>query len=245
MKRLFATTVALALTVGSAGAQQEVIINGGFEAGTFAGWTAQVWPNSAGNVQVTSSTVGPYSGLTQIGPHAGTYYALTDMGGPGAYSVFQTFNILAPSSSATLSFALSVSNYAGTTIIGSNFDPFNSGANQYVSVDLFRGSLTDGFSTAVPLQNFFKDTYFGAPSPYIVYTFDVTQWLDQAGDYTIRFNEVDNQLFLNMAVDDVSLVNSSVPEPASIVLLATGLIGVFGVVRRRRSGNFGSRSLNA
>ena len=233
MKRLLATTVALALTVGSAGAQQE-IVNGGFETGTFAGWSTQTWPGANGNVQVTSSTVGPISGLAQIGPHSGTYYALTDMFGPGAYSIFQTFNIAGPSSSATLSFALSVSNHAGAPIIGPDFNPF-AGPNQYVSVDLFSGALTDGFSTAVPLQNFFKGTFPGQPSPYIVYTFDVTPWLNQAGDYTIRFAEVDNQSFLNMAVDDVSLMNSSVPEPASIVLLATGLIGVFGVAHRRRN----------
>lgn len=208
-----------------------MIQNGGFEVG-LSGWSPTVWPGSNGDVFTSTSTTTPLSGRDAIGPHSGARYALTDMTEAGAYEISQTFNLSAAATSAIFSFAMSIDNFAGAATIGSNFDPFN-GPNQYVSVDLFAGTPSS-FSTT-SLMNFYKGstTSFG-PNPYVLYTFDVTSLLNAAGNYTIRFAEVDNQGYHNMAVDDVSFVVVATPEPASVFLIGAGLVGIFGLGRCRR-----------
>jgi len=56
-----------------------------------------------------------------------------------------------------------------------------------------------------------------------------------AGTYSLRFAEVDNQLFFQHGVDDVSLDVSTVSEPATTALFAFGLVSIVGYPRRRRA----------
>lgn len=55
-----------------------------------------------------------------------------------------------------------------------------------------------------------------------------------AGANELRFHVTGDNTTDGLVVGNMDLTTSAIPEPASIVLLATGLIGVAGIVSRRR-----------
>ena len=234
--RTLGLALATAVITGTAGAQ-EMIVNGGFEAGDLTGWTRQVWPGSSGDIRVVGAGNGFLSELPQIGPRTGARYALTDQTGPGAYSLSQAFTLGSGPTSATLRFALSVTSYGAPTPPGTALDPFGP-PRQFARVDLFSGLLADGFSSAAPLQTFFAGPAAAVDSAqaWQPFSFDLTSLLAAPGTYTLRFTEVDNQGFFNLGIDDVSLVATPthvIPEPTTFALCAAALAALGVAVRRR------------
>jgi hypothetical protein len=117
---------------------------------------------------------------------------------------------------------------------GGTFDP-----NQHARVDLLSGSA-DPFDTgAGVLANFYLGVDAGTPPhPYTNYSFDITALVAAGGTFQIRFGEVDNQLFFQNGVDNVSVLAdevNGVPEPGGLALLGLGLAGL-GFARRRKAG---------
>ena len=237
-KYLLATLVfaAFALFVAPAARADELIVNGGFETGTFAGWTTVARPGSNGNLFIDNNNTLPLSGLPTVGPASGNFFAVTDQGGPGTYSLLQTFVVPAGQSQVILSFALFTNNAAGATIVNPVGLNHTMGPNQHIRVDILSAAATPFDTGAGVLANFILGGgNTNGPNPYTNFSFDITSLVGAGGTFQLRFAEVDNQNFLNLGVDNVSInATSAIPEPATMLLLGTGLAGVVAKVHRRR-----------
>ena len=216
----------------------QLITNGDFETGTYAGWTrsdqlgsdgtAFIVPNNGGN--------GPSSGLPyQLNATGDQWFSMTDSGGPGSHSLTQAFTIPNPGATVNYSFQMFANNWAGVD--------FNNGRDfstptlvQNAVVDIITGS--DPFTTTDIVAILFgpgSDLPGENPNPWTTYT--GTLFL-APGTYQIRFAETDNVFFFNQGVDNVSLSIGAevVPLPAALPLFATGLgaLGLLGWRRKRK-----------
>lgn len=245
MARKFKRTIqaaALSAALGFAAAQPaaavELLINGDFETGAFPAWTVDNRAGSSGTWFIdTPGSTTPTSGHTTSaaggGPH-GSFYAVTDQGGPGTHVLRQSFTVAPGSTSVKLSFDMFVNDYDAGPIIGAQGLDHNGAANQHARVDILSAGATAFDTGAGVLGNFYQGVDAGTdPHAFTHYVFDITALVGGGGTFQVRFGEVDNQLFLNQGVDNVS-IDATVPEPASLALLGFGLIAL-GWNRRRKA----------
>jgi hypothetical protein len=237
-KLVLASAVCHLFAIAALADSIELITNGNFEAGTFAGWTVvnQTGSFVGSNWFIdTPGTTTPFSVLPTSSagglPH-GSFYAVTDQGGPGSHSLLQTFIVLPSSSSIILSFDMFNNNWdAGP--FGTSQD-FTIVPNQHARVDILTSGAGAFDTGAGVLRNFFLGgTSVTSPNPFTHFSFDVTSLLSSGGTFQLRFAEVDNQNFFNMGVDNVSIQETAIPEPGSFILLLSG-IGVTAVYHRLR-----------
>jgi hypothetical protein len=235
-----AAVAVMAAAAGPSRAAFELITNGNFETGTFAGWTTHNLAGGSGDFFIdTPGTTTPFSGQpTQGNPMGGNFYAVSDQGGPGTHALIQSFVVPLGTTSLTLSFDMFVNDFDGGPIVGPQGLDHVGPANQHARVDILTAAATP-FSTAAAdvVSNHYLSVDPGAdPNPYTSYSINLAG-LTPGGTYQIRFAEVDNQLFLSQGVDNVSILAEAeaVPEPASAALLGLGAVGMIaGAIRRRR-----------
>ena len=229
MKSIILAATALAF---AAPATANILVNGTFETGTYAGWTTNVEAGSSGNVQIEAYDGSAPISMTGYALNAagGTYFSITDQGGPGAYSLTQAFT-LATTTKVMIKFDHFATDSTGNPI--DNGRLYSTGANQNAIADLLTGAA-DPFTVngAEILATFYGP---GADArtrvnPWVTYS---TTLLLAAGTYQMRFAQADNQGFFQQGVDNVSV--SAVPEPASWAMLITGFGVVGAAARRRRS----------
>jgi hypothetical protein len=228
-----------------ANAQTQLITNGGFETGDFTGWSALCQlgcQNSAnggsdGGLFVENNTTSPLSGETNAGPAAGRWFALSDQLGPGAYSLSQAITVAAGATSVILSWDMFANDYDNGPIPGPL--DFTGAAVEYATADLMNGTA-NSFSTAPAdvLANYYEGQgpngsgANGVVNGWTHYTEDITSLVDGGGTFLVRFGEVDNQSFFNMGVDNVSVLETVAPEPASFLLIAPALGALLAFKRK-------------
>jgi hypothetical protein len=226
--------VILSASVASAGPIQ-LITNGDFEAGSLVGWTVTDQAGGSGSwFWDAPGTTTPLSGFpTQATAANGLGYAVSDQGGPGTHVLSQAFTVN-PSSSVILSFDMFANDQSnlGPLYGGQGLD-YTGAPNQFARVDIM-SSGAGAFDTGGVLANYFTGVDAGAdPNAFTSYLFDITALVGGGGNFVLRFAEVDNQLFFNMGVDNVSI--QAVPEPASLLLLGMGAAGFAARVRRQKT----------
>ena len=222
------TLVCVPFVAGSARAD-ELITNGGFETGTLAGWSVFDQAGGFGSWFARNLPSGPLSGLPTVGPSSGMWYALTYQQGAGTLALIQTITVPA-GVPVTFSFDMFVNNWAGPTFCGTL--DYTAGPRECGRVDLLAADANPFDIGAGVIRNFYLGSDPGGnPHPYIHYSFDITPQVGAGGTFKIRFAEVDNQFFFNMGVDNVSV--ETVPEPASILLLGSGLAVLAGFKKRK------------
>jgi hypothetical protein len=221
-----------ALTAAQANAGQK-IVNGDFETGDFTGWTPSTELDSQGDLFVVPNNGGttPLSGLPyQLNAVGGRFFALADQTGSGSYSLTQAFSVGPNGVGAVVSFQLFANNYVpgGATRPGRDF---KTRTVQNVEVDILKGGA-DAFTNDpadIVAVLYGPGADAGAnPNPWGDYSFNLP--LTQ-GHYQIRFADTDNQNFLTMGVDNVSVL--AVPEPGTWAMMLIGLAGIGLAVRRR------------
>ncbi len=203
--------IGIALTMlNSVTLAQELISNGDFENGLDE-WQVIVQEGSNGTdfFLATAGNLTPLSEHpTANNPLGGNHYVVTDQYGPGAIALIQPVNIPPGITSVTLSFQMFVNDQSG---MGPLVHPaglnFNAEPNQHARVDILNEGANAFSTDNAVLQNL----YLGidgeqTPYDYTNYLFDITDIVMVPGTYNLRFAEVDNQLWFNLGIDNVSMI---------------------------------------
>jgi hypothetical protein len=238
MYRLTLVSVAAALSAGGT-ARADVIVNGGFETGTFAGWTAgstQVSPftaalNDGQNSQVVNSVSGSPAWFLRNKPanYFGTpatpitgYSAFNGFdGSPGYFFLRQGFTTPGLLASAVLEFDFAVqSGYGGLPRV---FDVNVLNTSGAIQANVFTYSRPTGYLPEWTPTHVTKDIA------------GVLNGLG-AGSYQLEFRTTIPQDYTGAAqsaIDNVSLeLTKPVPAPPAVLLFAFGIFGL-GFARRR------------
>jgi uncharacterized repeat protein (TIGR01451 family) len=168
----------------SGGEYAELLSNGGFEEGTFRGWT--VVGGVAGSFELNTATNRPPSGKEPLPPFEGNFSALAEQFGPGRHEMYQTFTVPLAPVQATLLWADQVRNSATTF-----------GPDQEFRVEL---RTTNNHVLAVIHRTQPGDALF---SDWTLRTFDLSPFAGQT--VQVAFVVTPQLFFLEAHVDSVSV----------------------------------------
>lgn len=209
-----AVSVALALVSGAAQAvYQDIAVNGGFETGDFTGWAQ--FPGSPGSSQ------------TIVSPGNASAFA-ANLFEPGANaSIIKQANLLPGAwfegQQIDVQFDIRGTAQAGGVFFAEAFSELSGGGTSKAEI-LGGGPL---FPNA-------------DPNTWTTYNFSFTVGPDSSGGITLQLLSACGAgagCVADYFIDNVSIKAdvSAVPVPAAVWLMGSGLLGLVGVARRRKS----------
>lgn len=241
-KPLALAAVALGLLSASAFAQQ-LIQNGDFETGALGPWSVFDL-NATGNTGSfyldAPGTTTPVSSQSTLGsPANGQFYAVSDQNGWGTHALIQSFTVPSDASTVLLQFDMFVNDYDSGPIVNPAGLDFTAGPNQHARVDILTaGAGAFDTTPAGVVQNLYTGVDPGSdPNAFKTYVFNLTGVVTPGETYQLRFAEVDNQLYLNQGVDNVSIyarTSGTVPDGGSTLMLLSGCMGLVAMFRARK-----------
>ena len=214
------TTLAAALLLSTGAAQaalQDIAINGGFETGTFAGWTEE--PNGG-----TQTIVSPGNGSTFAYESVVPIRTQQD---PAVDNLLKNANLQA-------------GNLTGGAPITITWDMRGSltGAGGVVFIELFSELSGGGTSKSEIFGNapLFPDD----PVNWESFVWNTTLGADVSGGVTLQLKTSCGPVEgcgVDVEFDNITITTdvSAVPVPAAVWLFGSGLLGLIGVARRKKA----------
>jgi hypothetical protein len=181
----------------------ELIVNGGFESGSPlpSGWTT-VEAGQGRWFQLGGPGTGPLSGMPFPAPAQGSLQMMTDMTGGGRHILYQDVTI-PPLATASLNLVLWYTNYANF-VSQPHLDYTTFIPNQQFRIDIMNpAAAIDDVGAGVFLNVFATGPASPSAIGYTPISADLNAFQGQT--IRLRFVEVDNQHYLNVGVDAVSI----------------------------------------
>lgn len=234
--------VLTAIMASSPACSAELLLNGGFESGTFGAWNAASRAPANGLFAIDSDNSVNLTSLPTPGPAAGGYYAVSDQIDAASYILWQAFTVPA-GSSVSVSYELFSNSYAPIAIGAADLDHTAPSANQHLRVDVIAlGDFTsNNYRTSGSMVNLLiggTAISLGDPSsPWASYSHDVSGFAGGGGSFVLRYGVVANQDVFNLGVDAVRITVSPIPEASTVA--AAGFVAICAVarvIRRRTAG---------
>lgn len=220
------------------------LTNPGFETGDLSGWNTQT-NGSAFTIAVDSGSTTTDAGT--INPSlTNNFYAYTSQSGPGSSFLTQDFVVQAGTN--RIFFDIAIINAAGDFVVPDplSFD-FGGAPNQQARFDiLVPGAATNTVNPAdIIVTGFQTDPGDPLTQNWTRYDIDVTTELAPyiGQTVTLRFVQVDNQNYFNLAIDNLSVGATPPPDvprgasqpvpalPAPLLFLLVLLVGALGARR--------------